>query len=159
MTGEAAQVVYQAEPGMIDSQILFRSNEVELGIDPSYCGGGEGDGDLLRLLEMPTLSRATDVIDELGGDTPGGACLSACSDTSKYLRGLMLLRVQHTTYSRSWWPWTIGLSRAGLRVCRKTISQHQFSTATTDFFLFSVDRWLYLPAEGSISALFREFVS
>ena len=40
MTGEAAQVVYQAEPGMIDSQILFRSNEVELGIDPSYCGGG-----------------------------------------------------------------------------------------------------------------------
>ncbi|MCX5967445.1 MAG: hypothetical protein NTV57_07365, partial [Cyanobacteria bacterium] len=47
----------------------------------------------------------------------------------------------------------------GLRVCRKTISQHQFSTATTDFFLFSVDRWLYLPAEGSISALFREFVS
>ncbi|MCX5968952.1 MAG: hypothetical protein NTV57_15185, partial [Cyanobacteria bacterium] len=46
-----------------------------------------------------------------------------------------------------------------LRVCRKTISQHQFSTATTDFFLFSVDRWLYLPAEGSISALFREFVS
>ncbi|MCX5969014.1 MAG: hypothetical protein NTV57_15540, partial [Cyanobacteria bacterium] len=49
--------------------------------------------------------------------------------------------------------------RRRLGVCRKTISQHQFSTATTDFFLFSVDRWLYLPAEGSISALFREFVS
>jgi hypothetical protein len=52
-------------------------------------------------------------------------------------------------------PNALAVSPPDLGVCRKTISQRQFSTATTDFFLFSVDRWLYLPAEGSISALFR----
>ena len=34
MTGKAAKVVYQAEPGMIDSQILFRNKESECGPGP-----------------------------------------------------------------------------------------------------------------------------